>query len=272
MLAANAVHFSSGSTTLLKDINVEIEPGSILVVVGPNGAGKTTLLNILSGELMPSGGYVTMQGRSLSNWRVEERAKILGVLPQQSLLNFSFRVGEVVRLGRYPHKTGAVHDSEVVDMALAAADAVHLRKRDYRTLSGGEKQRVHLARVLAQIWEQPPFGHRFLLLDEPTAALDVAHQHGILNVARSMAQQGVGVLLILHDLNMAAHYADRVVMLDKGEIAARGTVDEVLTEDNIKNIFGIPSTVMTHPQTGRPLIVYREENFDMRLSKIGSRG
>lgn len=265
MLSAESVdvaigHNPANRCPLLIDVNLAVKPGSVLAVIGPNGAGKTSLLRTLTGEMVPVKGQVLLQGRPLSSWLAEQRAQLLGVLPQQSALSFPFQVDEVVALGRYPHNTGKRRDREIVEQALAAVDGSHLKSRVYTTLSGGEKQRVHLARVLAQVWEKPTLGERYLLLDEPTSALDLAHQHLILETARQMARQGVGVLVILHDLNLAAHYADWLVMIKGGRLVATGDAHQVLTPEHIQSVFGISVTVMPHPQTGRPLIVHRDLN------------
>ncbi len=263
MLRAESIHVSlgnplKGNCPLLTAVDLSVKPGSVLAVVGPNGAGKTSLLKTLSGEMAPSAGRVMLQDRRLSDWPPEQRARLLGILPQQSTLGFPFRVDEVVALGRYPHATGKQRDEAIVDKALSTVDASHLKARTYTTLSGGEKQRVHLARVLAQVWEASPLGERYLLLDEPTAALDLAHQHMILQTARDMAKQGVGVLVILHDLNLAAHYADWLVMLKHGKIVASGDAHQVLTAEHIAEVFGISVSLMVHPQAGCPLIVHNE--------------
>jgi iron complex transport system ATP-binding protein len=242
--------------TLLSSVTMQINPGDICALVGPNGAGKSSLLKCLVGELSPTIGSVSLQGKPLPQWLGRERAKLLSVLPQQSALNFPFRVEEVVALGRYPHNTGIDCDRQIVAEVIEAIDINHLLGRSYTTLSGGEKQRVHLARVLVQIWRPCVLGDRYLLLDEPTAALDLAHQHMVLKVARLMAEQGVGVFVILHDLNLAAQYADKLVMLNKGHIVTSGDVEEVLTQYYIEQTFGVAVTVIPHPHTNRPLIVY----------------
>jgi iron complex transport system ATP-binding protein len=259
VLSVSSIDIVAGKALLVKSLSLGLSPGTVTAVVGPNGAGKTSLLKALSGELKPTSGSVQLQGKDLSHWSVQERARMIAVLPQQSLLNFSFQVGEVVALGRHPHHSGARRDAQIVEQALAAVDAVTLKQRDYTTLSGGEKQRVHLARVLAQLWQEEHGRERYLLLDEPTAALDLAHQHMILRAARAMAEDGVGVMVILHDLNLAAHYADSVIILDNGTLVASGDAHSVLTKTNIEQVFSIAVTLIPHPQTQRPLIIYREE-------------
>jgi iron complex transport system ATP-binding protein len=229
----------------------------VLAVVGPNGAGKSTLRKILCGDLKPSGGEVFMKGRALADWSLTERAQVRAVLPQDSSLNFPFTVLEVVLMGRAPHLKGAEgkHDYEVARAALDAVEVRHLEERIYPTLSGGERQRVQLARVLAQIWEPPAGGARYLLLDEPTSNLDLAHQHSTLKIARRFAREGVGVLIILHDLNLAAQYADRILMLRQGSVAALGSPIEVLTPEAIYETFGMPVVITKHPLLECPLII-----------------
>jgi len=258
LLQTDSLSLSIGSAQLLSSVNLAVIPGEVCAIVGPNGAGKTSLLKCLAGETLPSSGTVTLQGKPLQQWSEIERAMQLSVLPQQSALNFPFLVEEVVGLGRYPHATGLECDQEIISDVIGVADINHLIGRTYTTLSGGEKQRVHLARVLAQIWQPSELGGRYLLLDEPTAALDLAHQHMVLKAARFMAKQGVGVLVILHDLNLAGQYADKVVMLNKGSVVASGEIDTVLTDQYIEQVFGVSVTVMRHPHSNRPLIIHKE--------------
>jgi iron complex transport system ATP-binding protein len=224
-------------------------------VLGPNGAGKSTLLAALSGELMPSAGQVLLQGRALGDWPDVERARCLAVLPQSSTLSFAFRVADVVAMGRLPHRTGRDADAAIVAAALAVADAQHLAARNYLKLSGGERQRVHLARVLAQLWPGGP--GRVLLLDEPTSMLDPAHQHSILQAVRGFAAQGGTALVILHDLNLAARYCDRLMLLKNGCSHAEGSVDEVLRAEPLQAVFGLDVLVQRHPERGHPLVIAR---------------
>jgi iron complex transport system ATP-binding protein len=181
------------------------------------------------------------------------------VLPQESHLAFAFPVRDVVLMGRFPHVNGSEtpRDVEICDSALARVEAGHLADRLYPTLSSGEKQRVQLARVLAQIWEPPPVGLRYLLLDEPTAGLDLAHQHDALHAARDWARGGAVVLAVLHDLNLAMTYADDVWVLDHGRLAAAGPIEETLTVALIAHVFNVAAEFLPRPGEARPVILTR---------------
>lgn len=214
MLRALNLHIRRGHETVLAEIDLQLNPGEVLGVLGPNGAGKSTLLAGLCGEMRPALGEVWLDDRPLTQWNCSERARRLAVLPQVSTLDFAFRVEEVVGMGRLPHQSGRIRDGQIVELALQAADAAHLQGRNYLSLSGGERQRVHLARVLAQLW--PGEAGQNLLLDEPTSMLDPLHQHTILQAVREFAGRGAAVLVILHDLNLAARYCDRLLLLAAG--------------------------------------------------------
>ena len=258
MLRADAISVRIDSRWILYKLSLSVPPGRVVAVVGPNGAGKSTLMRALSGEIALDDGCVTMNNLPLNAITLRERAQVRAVLPQDSSLSFPFRAAEVVMMGRGPTQgAGVRQDWRIVIEALAAADAAHLAERDYTTLSGGERQRVQLARVLAQIWEPQAGRPRYLLLDEPTSALDLAHQHHCLGVAHRLAsEQGVGVLAILHDLNLAACYADEIVILSEGCLIARGAPHEVLEASRIEETFGIKVAVLDHPLlVNRPLIV-----------------
>jgi iron complex transport system ATP-binding protein len=255
MLRAENLAVQRGPCTVLADINLELRPGEVLGVLGPNGAGKSTLLGALCGELQPSHGGVWLDQRRLQDWPGSERAQRLAVLPQTSTLNFAFRVEEVVGMGRLPHASGRVRDAQIIKQALEAADALHLAGRSYLALSGGERQRVHLARVLAQLW--PGGEGQMLLLDEPTSMLDPLHQHTTLQATRAFVEQGAAVLVILHDLNLAARYCDRLLLLERGRPHALGSPEEVLRAEPLQAVFGLEVLVQQHPERGHPLIVAR---------------
>lgn len=255
MLRAENLAVQRGPCTVLADINLELRPGEVLGVLGPNGAGKSTLLGALCGELPPSQGDVWLDQRRLQDWPGSERAQRLAVLPQTSTLNFAFRVEEVVGMGRLPHASGRVRDAQMIKQALEAADALHLAGRSYLALSGGERQRVHLARVLAQLW--PGGEGQMLLLDEPTSMLDPLHQHTTLQATRAFVEQGATVLVILHDLNLAARYCDRLLLLNGGRPHALGSPEDVLRAEPLQAVFGLEVLVQQHPERGHPLIVAR---------------
>jgi len=255
MLCAENLSVSRGAKTVLAHLSLELREGEVFGVLGPNGAGKSTLLAALCGELPASGGRVSLHGKDLKQWADIERARQLAVLPQNSSLNFAFRAEEVVAMGRLPHQSGKQRDDEIVQAALAQVDALHLVGRSYLELSGGERQRVHLARVLAQLWPGEDGG--CLLLDEPTSMLDPLHQQQTLQALRAFVRKGAAVLVILHDLNLAARYCDRLLLLKDGQAERIGATKEVLQAAPLKAVFGLDLLILSHPEQGCPLIVPR---------------
>lgn len=239
---------------LLDGVSLTLQPGEILVVVGPNGAGKSTLLRCLAGELNPSQGKVALNARSLHHWRAQALARQRAVLPQSSPLNFPFSALEVAMMGRIPFGGPHQRDMPIALEALALAEVDHLAARRYTTLSGGERQRVQLARVLVQLWGSAD-SPRYLLLDEPTASLDLAHQHTTLSLAQHCRQRNIGVLVILHDLNLAAQYADRIAVLQGGQLLEVNTPRQVLDPTLLQRVFGLPVQVIPHPTLDCPLVV-----------------
>jgi iron complex transport system ATP-binding protein len=236
---------------VLDRVSVGLSPGELLVVVGRNGAGKSTLLRVLAGLRRPDAGRVVLDGEALHHMPSDLVARRRAVLPQRDGLDQPLLARDVVALGRYPHpRTDPVG---AVTRALRAAGAEPLADRRVDRLSGGERQRVHLARVLAQIDTPGPPG--FLLLDEPTSALDLASQHQVLGLLLGLCRQGLGVLCVLHDLNLAACWADRVAMLGDGHVLAEGTPSEVITVPTVREVFGVGAHLVTHPDRGRPQVL-----------------
>jgi iron complex transport system ATP-binding protein len=255
MMKAENLSVHRDGKCVLAEIDLTLNPGEMLGVLGPNGAGKSTLLGALCGELKTTQGQLWLDGQPLAHWSGQKRARRLAVLPQSSTLSFAFKVQEVVAMGRLPHDSGQQRDAQIIQASLEAADALHLHDRSYLALSGGERQRVHLARVLAQLW--PGEDGQTLLLDEPTSMLDPLHQHTTLQAVREFANRGGAVMVILHDLNLAARYCDRLVLLESGRAFAQGTPDAVLTPDALKAVFGLEVLVQRHPERGHPLIIAR---------------
>jgi iron complex transport system ATP-binding protein len=224
---------------VLRGLDLELHPGELVALLGANGSGKTTLLRLLSGALRPDAGVVEVAGRPVGEWPRLALARQVAVLPQHLELPEGFRVAELVAMGRAPHARrlfgSTAEDEQAVERALQDADAFDLADRYPHELSGGERQRVLVAMALAQ---EP----RLLLLDEPTLHLDLAHQVALLRRLRQLhTQRELTVLAVLHDLNLAAAFAPRVVLLDGGRVAADGPPDEVLTTETIERVFGVVS-------------------------------
>ena len=244
---------------LLHSLSAELHAGQLCMVVGPNGAGKTTLLKCLDGEIRPTQGSIEFNNRPIDRWSARELAKSRAVLPQHSSLDFPFSVQDVVLMGRMPHETSSDTNRRIAQLALDVCDCKHLADRAFTTLSGGEQQRTQTARVLSQVWQDQPTHSRFLLLDEPISALDLSHQHALLSLLRDLTRnQGIGVLCTLHNLNLAAQYADRCLILDRGRLVADGNAAEVFTEETLSNVFDLDIWLDHHPQDPSiPLVLPR---------------
>lgn len=255
VLEIDKLSVSINQASLLRDIDLQAHAGEILVIAGPNGAGKSTLLKAISGDIEPSSGGVILAGKALSQWPLEQLARVRGMQTQLSLLNFPYRVEEVVALGRSPHATGKQIDDEIVDELIEAMDLQHIRTRLYTKLSGGEKQRTQLARVIAQVWRKEDAEQRILILDEPTTALDLGHQQQLTQFLKKLAAQGVCIIVVVHDLNTAAKIADKVLLLCCGETMAFGTPAEVFQEALLEKVFGAMVKVVSHPDTQELVIL-----------------
>ena len=277
MLQAHGIAVQRGERQILSDIDLSLPAGQVIGVLGANGAGKSTLLAALAGELSPSAGRITLNGRPLSAWPAAELARCRAVLPQSPSLQFDLPVATVIGMGAYPHarrtRTGAprtdsrdtaqaamAEDQRILQRVLALADVQDLYERRYCLLSGGEQQRVHLARVLYQLLlaRQGHDEYRVLMLDEPTASLDPRHQLHLLSAVHTLAhEENVAALVIVHDLNLAAGCCDQLLLLGQGRVAACGMPAQVLTPDTLRQVYGVEATVLPHPnQPGRPLVVF----------------
>jgi iron complex transport system ATP-binding protein len=252
LLNAERVAYEAKGRRLVDGVSIGLRRGEVLAVVGPNGAGKTTLVKLLAGDVRPSDGRVLLDGRDVRTLAAAELARLRAVLPQQTVLQFAFTAEEVVAFGRAPHRRRFERlrsdDWESVGRALLAADAQRFASRAYPTLSVGEQTRVDLARVLAQ--DTP-----ILLLDEPTASLDIRHQELVLGLARELATEGRAVAVVLHDLNLAASHADRVAVLDRGRLVVCASPWQALTPAIVEDVFRHPVVVCPHPRRDCPLIV-----------------
>lgn len=247
---AESVRLVRGGRALLEGVSLEVRAGEVLALLGPNGAGKSTLLSLLSGEVAPDDGQVTFAGLPISDWSLADLARRRSVLLQDNQLLFPFTVLQVVEMGRAPWRSTerADEDDAATVEAIASADITHLTERHVPSLSGGERARSGIARVLA--------GRTgVLMLDEPTAALDLKHQEAVLDLLSTRAKLGDAVLVVLHDLNLAAAYADRVALLRDGRVVACDVPEEVLTAETVSEVYQTPVEVIPHPRTGKGIVM-----------------
>lgn len=254
LLQVKAISFSYGQRKVLQDISFRAEAGEVIALLGPNGVGKSTLIKLLSGALSPSGGEISLFGRSLSSLSRREAAKEISVVPQEAPATFSFSVLEVVLMGRFPHQVGLAfaqeEDLRLARSALKEVGALQDEGRLVSALSGGERQRVMLARALAQ-------DPKLLLLDEPTAHLDLAHQAQALQAVEARRPKSA-IIAALHDLNLASLYATRLLLLSQGTILADGPPKEIMKSDLLERCFGHPVEVLAHPRYQTPAVLPRK--------------
>lgn len=255
MMNARDIVVRRAGRNLVDGVSLALGEGEFLGLLGPNGAGKSTLLRVLAGEFAPEGGTVEIDGNDLRSWTRADLARRRAVLPQHAAVAFDIDARAIVELGRLPHegRSTRAQDAQAVADAINACDAGALAARGYAALSGGEQQRIQLARALAQIGGTPK---PLLLLDEPTSSLDLSHQHAVLNLAKRVAAQGGAVLAVLHDLFSASLHCRCVAVLERGRLVAHGTPEEALTPDLVRGVFGVDSRWIDLPGGQRALATY----------------
>ncbi|MDB6177391.1 heme ABC transporter ATP-binding protein [Paracoccus sp. Z330] len=248
MIELRNISLRADEKILLDRVNLSCEPGTVTALVGPNGAGKSTLLSVIAGDVRPDQGEVVLQDRNIGKFSVRDLAQIRAVFPQGSGIRFGYHVHEVVSMGRAFRDLPTNQDAAAIEAAMMQSEVAHMAWRNAQTLSGGEQARTTFARVLVQ--ECP-----VVLLDEPTAALDLRHQEKVLESAVDLARGGATVLAVLHDLNLAAAHADRIVLMCNGAIAATGTPWEVLTQEQVGRVYRQDVCVMPHPLRECPVVL-----------------
>lgn len=255
MIRARNVSYRALGRSLIDDVSLEVDSGELVALAGPNGAGKSTFFRLLAGDLRPLAGEIEVAGFPVVESTSRAISRVRAVMPQESGAGFSFDAYEVALLGRLPHSEGAgtLKDEAIARLAMQATRTLSLHDRAFPLLSGGERQRVQAARVFAQVWESAR--GRTVLLDEPTASLDLAHQHEILALAQRFARDGCAVVCVLHDLNLAARYADRMVVMRAGRVVAQGPPRDVLTVGLLADVFEVEALVLAHPDHPFPLVV-----------------
>ena len=262
MLRTENISYRIGKKSILNRISAEFHPGEFNMILGPNGSGKSTFLKIFSGEMNANDGNVFYNEKPIRSIKTGELAKFRAVMSQQPELSFPLTVDEVVMMGRYPHFNFNPNkkDEAICGEVMQRMNLQSFADRNYLTLSGGEKQRVQFARVLAQVWEQPTNGYRYLFLDEPLASLDIKYQQEFLQLAREFTNKGTIVAAVIHDINLAIQFADKLIFLQEGQVAAQGKPADVLTEALIKKVFDVTTTIMTNPVSGIPLVVFNNSS------------
>lgn len=247
-----------GRRPIVDGVSLDFQPGRLHVIVGPNGSGKSTLLKAFSGEWTPSAGTITYDGIDLARLDKLGLARRRAVMTQLPELHFPLSVDEIVMMGRYPHFSfrPTPKDRAICEQVMLHMSIQSLSGRDYLTLSGGERQRVQFARALAQVWEAPSTGSRYLFLDEPVSSLDIHYQHQLLQLARDLVKENIVLIAILHDLNLALHYADRMIFMKQGRIIAEGDLPGVVTPGLVLETFDVKARLLEDPLSNMPVIVY----------------
>lgn len=258
MLEVANVQYRVKERTLLQGITVNIKPSAVTAIMGPNGAGKSTLLKIMSGELKAFAGEVRWFGQKINAHSNQDLAKVRAVLRQQYALTMPFTVYDIILMGRYPHfrHKPTLQCTRVIEEVSEYVGVTQYMDRNYLTLSGGEQQRVQLARVLAQVWDTQD-ANRLILLDEPVSALDIKYQHHLLDLVQDLTRRNFTIVVVLHDLNLAMQYADDVLLMKKGAIVESGNCHTVLDEQNIWNTFQVAVSLIHHKEAAYPFIATR---------------
>lgn len=254
MYKASDISLSLHGQKILHDINLTLRPGTFVAVVGPNGAGKSSLLKVMAQEYTNYSGSVVINKKASKAYSPKELSHVRAVLSQQASVQFQFTAQQIILLGRHAHLTTKNENLRIAEEVMSLTDTLHLRERIYLTLSGGEKQRVQFARVLAQVWEDTGFP-RYVLLDEPTSSLDIAQQQNIFGLATSICERNIGVLAIIHDLNQAVQYADELYFIRDGKMIASGEPQDVFTKANIEETFCCHVNIYHDPCSNCPYII-----------------
>lgn len=258
MLKAENIHYRIGEKQILNGISAQFNPGQFNMILGPNGSGKSTFLKVFSGEIQKYDGNVFYDDKKIALYKKEELATYRAVMSQQPELSFPLMVEEVVMMGRYPHFTFNPNkkDTSICNQVMERMNLTSFKERNYLTLSGGEKQRVQFARVLAQVWEKPAKGCRYLFLDEPLNSLDINYQHEFLQIAKEFTNNDTVLVAVMHDINLAIQYSDNLFFLKQGQLMAHGKPNEVLSAALIKDVFNVNATLINNPLSNNPLVIF----------------
>jgi len=255
MIKAQQISYRHKEFHILDNVDVSLGYGEFLAIVGPNGAGKSSLLSVLANEVKCRQ-QILFKDKNITDWKITELSKHKAKFSQHNSNDIPLEVKDVVMMGRYPYFDAQPkeQDLQAAHEMMSETDIQHLKEREYNTLSGGEKQRVHLSRVLAQLKNE--ITQKLLFLDEPLNNLDVKHQYRALEIIKNFTQNENSAVVVLHDLNLAAQYADKILLMKSGKVAAYGTPEEVFTAENISEAYNFPCTICDHPITSNPMIIF----------------
>ena len=258
MLKLQEIQYNISGKQILSNVNIDFAPGQLHMILGPNGSGKTSLMKIASGQIENFQGHVSYDNLSIKEITTATLATYRSYLSQQNNIPFPIKVNELIQMGRYPHYEyqATKKDYEIIHAIIEKLEIKHLQNRDFNTLSGGEQQRVQFARVLAQVWEQTPGKNRYLFLDEPLNNLDIQYQKYLLQTIQQFISYDMVLIMVVHDINWAVAYADKVYLIKEGNLIAQGNPIEIITPSLISEVFNINSQLINVPGENKMVVVY----------------
>ena len=246
-----SLSFSINDKLLIRDINLDILEGDMVSIIGPNGSGKSTLIKLVSNELSANSGTIIIKDKLNSSWNIKELSKFRAVLTQSGHLSFPFSTFDIIRMGRYPFETNKVVNDKICIELIDLLDLNNQIDQVYTTLSGGEKQRVQLARVFAQIWSDNTYEGKILILDEPTSFLDIKHQYSLFKILKSLNSKGLTIMMVLHDINHALSYSEKIIMLKDSNLMGFGKINEIINSEILEKLFNLKLNLIKNNKTGK---------------------
>ena len=246
-----SLSFSINDKLLIRDITLDIFEGDMVSIIGPNGSGKSTLIKLVSNELDANSGSIIIKDKLNSSWSIKELSKFRAVLTQSGHLSFPFSTFDIIKMGRYPFDTNKDVNDKICAELIDLLDLNNQIDQVYTTLSGGEKQRVQLARVFAQIWSDNTYEGKILMLDEPTSFLDIKHQYSLFKILKSLNNKGLTIMMVLHDINHALSYSEKIIMLKDSNLMGFGKINEIINSEILEKLFNLKLNLIKDNKTGK---------------------
>jgi len=254
ILSLDNVCYGVNNILINSDITFKVNYGDSISIIGPNGSGKTTLLRLISNDIKPSSGQIIFKNKNIINWDINSISTKRAILPQNSYISFPFTVYEIIQMGRYPYPENKSLNKKIINNIIDIFDLSKFKDREFTTLSGGEKQRVQLGRVFAQIWREKDYSGKLLILDEPTSFLDINHQIHLFEILKDFREKGLTILMVLHDINHAILNSNKIAMLKKAELMYFGDTDKIINVENLNDVFDVKMKLIDMPSKGKPLV------------------